>query len=132
MAKILLVDDNPGLLAMQRGFLEHGGHVVTPANNGKEAVERAQREPFDLLITDLVMPEKEGIEIIIELHRQFPAMKIIAISGGGRINSKDYLDLAAKLGASKTLSKPFSGKDLLAAVASLIPVQADGGGSAQP
>jgi CheY-like chemotaxis protein len=132
MAKILLVDDNPGLLAMQRGLLERGGHVVTTATNGKEAVERAQRESFELLITDLVMPEKEGIETIIELHRKFPAMKIIAISGGGRINAKDYLDLAGKLGASKTFSKPFSGKDLLAAVASLTSVQAAGAGSAEP
>jgi CheY-like chemotaxis protein len=130
MSKILLVDDNPGLLAMQRGFLEHGGHVVTTATNGKEAVECAQRESFELLITDLVMPEKEGIATIIELHRKFPAMKIIAISGGGRINAKDYLDLAEKLGASKTLSKPFSGKDLLAAVASLTSVQVGGGKSA--
>jgi CheY-like chemotaxis protein len=132
MTKILLVDDNPGLLVMQRGFLEHGGHVVTTATNGKEAVERAQRESFDVLITDLVMPEKEGIEIIIELHKKFPAMKIIAMSGGGRINSKDYLDLAAKLGASKTLSKPFSGKDLLAAVASLAPDQSGGEEPARP
>ena len=82
MAKILLVDDDAELLAMAALFLRRAEHVVTTAGNGKEAMRLVEGNVFDLVITDLVMPEKEGIEIIIELHRKLPALKILAISGG--------------------------------------------------
>jgi DNA-binding response OmpR family regulator len=120
MANILLIDDNPGLLKMQVEFLRHAGHGVTTAANGKEGVQLGRSRPFDLLITDIIMPEKDGIEVIVELRRAIPRMKIIAISGGGRIGPSDYLDLAHKLGAATTLTKPFSGKDLVDAVAALL------------
>src|SRR5438552_5036610 len=113
MANILLIDDNAGMLKMQVEFLRHAGHAVTTAVNGKEGMSLVEKQPFDLVITDLVMPEKEGIEVIMELRRKFPALKIIAISGGGRVNPEDYLVLARKLGATKTLAKPFSGKELV-------------------
>ena len=120
MPNILLVDDNAGLLKMQAEFLRSAGYVVTTAANGKEALRLTQEQAFDLVVTDLVMPEKEGIETIIELRRKIPAMKIIAMSGGGRGDAKDYLIVAQKLGAAKTLAKPFSGKELVEAVASVL------------
>lgn len=120
MANILLVDDNAGLLKMQAEFLRDAGHTVATAANGKEAMRVVQRGSFDLVVTDLVMPEKEGIETIIELRRKFPALKIIAMSGGGRVDAKDYLDIARKLGAARTLAKPFSGKELVEAVAQVL------------
>ncbi len=120
MANILLVDDNVGLLKMQSEFLRGAGHKVTTAPDGKEALRLTQDQVFDLVVTDLVMPEKEGIETIIELRRKIPTMKIIAMSGGGRVDAKDYLMLAQKLGAAKTLAKPFSGKELVEAVASVL------------
>lgn len=120
MATILLVDDNAGLLKMQSEFLRHAGHAVTTAVNGKEALRLTQDQVFDLVVTDLVMPEKEGIETIIELRRKIPTMRIIAMSGGGRVDAKDYLLLAQKLGAAKTLAKPFSGKELVDAIASVL------------
>ena len=120
MAKILLVDDDAELLAMAALFLRRAEHVVTTAGNGKEAMRLVEGNVFDLVITDLVMPEKEGIEIIIELHRKLPALKILAISGGGFSTPKNYLAPALKLGAARTLAKPFSGIELLAAVTGLL------------
>ena len=75
---------------------------------------------FDIIITDLVMPEKEGIETIMELSRTAPNIKIIAMSGGGRVNATDYLTIARRVGASDTLAKPFSGDELLAAVSRVL------------
>jgi DNA-binding response OmpR family regulator len=120
MANILLIDDNAGMLKMQVAFLQQAGHAVTTAVNGKEGLKLVAQQPFDLVITDLVMPEKEGIEVIIELRQKLPALKIIAISGGGRVKPEGYLVLAQKLGAAKTLAKPFSGKELVEAVTSVL------------
>ncbi|MEI7911586.1 MAG: response regulator [Verrucomicrobiota bacterium] len=120
MAKILLVDDNAELLAMAALFLRRAEHVVTTAGDGKEVMHLVEDNAFDLVITDLVMPEKEGIETIIELHRKMPALKILAISGGGSIQGKDYLAAALDFGAARTLAKPFSGIELLAAVSDLL------------
>lgn len=116
MANILLVDDNTTLLKLQGEFLRRAGHRVVAVDNGKEAMRLVQAGPFDLVITDLIMPEKEGIEIILELRRKIPALKIIAMSGGGRASATDYLAIARKLGASQTLAKPFTGEELLGAV----------------
>lgn len=120
MANILLIDDNIGLLKMQVEFLRHAGHEVSTAANGKEGMRLVEKQPFDLVVTDLIMPEKEGIEVIMELRRKRPALKIIAISGGGRVSAEDYLVLARKLGAAQTLAKPFSGKELVDAVANVL------------
>ena len=122
MAKILLVDDNATLLKHQGEFLCLAGHEVTTAPDGKQAMRLVQTQAFELVITDLVMPEKEGIEIIRELRQSHPALKIIAMSGGGRGDAKDYLAIAKALGASQVLAKPFSGEELLQAVNSTLPV----------
>ena len=86
---------------------------MTTANDGFEAVRVVDAEPFDLVVTDLIMPEMEGIQTIQQLRRLAPAMKIIAMSGGGVGNPGDYLELARELGASYTLAKPFTPELLL-------------------
>lgn len=116
MANILLVDDDPGILKLHGEFLRRAGHTVATAANGKEALQQARSQAFDLLITDLIMPEKEGLETIFEIRKLAPSTKIVAMSGGGRMSPKDYLFLAQKFGASQTLAKPFSGQELTDAI----------------
>ena len=121
MFRILVIDDDVQVRKMLRLTLAAEGFDVVEAQDGKVAMRLFRQDPSDLVITDLIMPEKEGIETIIELKRDFPDIKIIAISGGGRIDPKDYLYLAEKLGAQVTLEKPFSRKEVLEAVYELIP-----------
>ncbi len=113
MAKILLVDDNADYLAAQTEFLGRAGHQVSTAADGNEALREAGKAAYDLLITDIIMPEREGLETIAVIRKMVPAMKIIAVSGGGRLGARDYLSAARMLGASRTLAKPFSGEELL-------------------
>ena len=121
MFRILVIDDDVQVRKMLRLTLAAEGFDVMEAQDGKVAMRLFRQDPADLVITDLIMPEKEGIETIIELKRDYPGIKIIAISGGGRIDPKDYLYLAEKLGAQITLEKPFSRKEVLDAVYTLIP-----------
>lgn len=116
MARILLVDDEEIVLRLFETVLELDHHDVTTASDGNGALAAVTNGAFDLVITDLVMPDKEGIETIVELRKLRPDLPIIAMSGGGRGNAADYLDMAAKLGARKTLAKPFSTQALLDAV----------------
>lgn len=120
MAKILLVDDNAELLELAAMFLREADHSVTMAADGKEAMRLVEGNAFDLIITDIVMPEKEGLETIRELRRKNPAVKIIAISGGGHVAPENYLVMARMLGAAQSLTKPFSGEELLAAVSRVL------------
>lgn len=116
MARILLVDDEDIVLRLFETVLELDHHDVTTASNGNGALAAVAIGTFDLVITDLVMPDKEGIETIVEMRKLRPSLPIIAMSGGGRGNAADYLDMAAKLGARMTLAKPFSAQTLLDAV----------------
>jgi DNA-binding response OmpR family regulator len=116
MSNILLLDDNASFLKLQGEFLRCSGHQVTTLDDSRKAMATIRTNKFDLLITDLIMPDKEGIEIIMDLRVKFPMLKIIAMSGGGRVDARDCLAMAEKLGASLTLSKPFSGEQLLKAV----------------
>jgi DNA-binding response OmpR family regulator len=121
MANILLVDDDAHLVKVQSVFLRRAGHTVSMAANGKEAMDLVADNDFDLVITDLIMPEKEGIETILELRRKLPKIKIVAMSGGGAwTDTRDSLAMARQLGASLTLAKPFSGEELIAAVAQVL------------
>ena len=121
MARILIIDDDDQVRKMLRLSLNAAGFDVVEAQDGKAAMKLFHQDPLvDLVITDLIMPEKEGIETIIELRRDFPKVPIIAISGGGLIDPNDYLVLAEKLGAQITLEKPFSRKDIIDAVNELI------------
>ena len=113
MASILIIDDDPQILVMLGQILEREGHEVVEASNGKEGLKLYRENPTDLVITDLIMPEKEGIETIMELRRHFPDVKIIAISGGGQIDAEQYLSMAQKLGVEKTFAKPVVRAELL-------------------
>lgn len=120
MARILIIDDDGQVRKMLRLTLTASGFDVVEAQDGKEALKIFCQDPMDLVITDLIMPAKEGIETVFEFRKNFPKVPIIAISGGGRIDPDDYLVLAQKLGAQITLEKPFSRKDIIDAVNKLI------------
>ena len=120
MPHIHIVDDEALIRELFRRILENEGYQVTDSSDGNAALALCRKRPPDLIITDLIMPEKEGIETIIELKRDMPHVKIIAISGGGRIMATEYLELAETFGANMTLSKPISRDELLTAVGSVL------------
>ncbi len=121
MARILVIDDEPLLRKALCEILEYVGFRVLDAPNGKEGLDLHDREPVDLVITDIFMPEKEGIETIKEFRENYPDLKIVAMSGGGgMIESTDYLKLAVSLGADKVFRKPFKGDEIVEAVQSLL------------
>jgi len=120
MRRILVVDDDTQIRHMLREILEREGYEVAVAENGREALALFDRHPTDLIITDLIMPEQDGVETIMEFTQKYPAVKIIAISGGGRIGPRDYLEMATALGARRTFYKPFKRQDILTAVQELL------------
>ena len=121
MARILVVDDDPDIRDMLRRMLETAGYEVLDAPDGEEALTLTEMSHPDAIITDVLMPEKDGLETILELRRSAPDVKIIAISGGDRVPADNYLRTARRLGAQHTFSKPFRCKDLLNAVEALVP-----------
>jgi len=120
MARILLIDDDEQVLDMLYESLTREGYDVLRASNGEQGLRLYRQKPVDLIITDIIMPEKEGIETIIELRRDFPDVKIIAMSGGGRIGTKDYLHLAKIFGVQRTFTKPVAREQLLDAIKALL------------
>lgn len=117
MAKILIIDDDKQFRKMLCQTLKKAGHTVAEAGDGSEGIRSFQSDPAELVITDIVMPDKEGIETIMEIRQMTPTPKIIAVSGGGRIGSASYLDLARKLGAVETFSKPIDRKEIVNTIA---------------
>ena len=121
MARILIIDDDDQFRTMLKTMLEKAGYNdIEEAANGSIGMKLFRQHPFDLVITDIIMPDKEGIEMITELTRDYPRIKIIAMSGGGRIGPQSYLDMAKHLGASRTLAKPFKHSDLIDVVQELL------------
>lgn len=119
VARILVIDDEAAIRSMLRDMLESEGHLVVEASDGAVAMQRwreHQAQPFDLIITDILMPEKDGLEVIRELRRLSPTTKIIAISGGSPQAHIRFLDIANHLGAYRTIDKPFAMHTLLDAV----------------
>lgn len=116
MARVLIIDDEEMVRETMRQMLEEAGHTVAEAKNGNEGIFKLGNFPADLIITDLLMPQKEGLETISEIRASHPDSKIIAISGGGRIKGVNYLETAKKLGAQEILNKPFSDEELKIAV----------------
>lgn len=115
-AKILIVDDEAPMLFVIQHLLRAEGYQVSTATNGKAAIEIAAKHKFDLIITDLIMPRMDGIELILALRVTHPKTPVIAMSGGWNGGSQSYLRLAAMLGARQTLAKPFDKAYLLSAV----------------
>lgn len=122
MARVLIIDDEEQVRKMIREVLEGAGHEVVEASNGREGMKLYEANPTDVVITDLVMPEQEGLETITKLRRRFPAAKIIAISGAQQKLDLDLLYVAEKLGALRTMEKPFDVRKLLAIVEELLQV----------
>lgn len=116
MASILIVDDETGIRLLLRQVLEGLGHTVVEAENGKVGLLRYKESPADLVVMDLFMPEKEGLRTIVELQEEFPDVKIIAISGGGRMGRMDLLAMVKDFGVSVALEKPIRIKAFLEAV----------------
>jgi len=121
MASILIVEDEEMVRITLERVLAMEQHDVTTAANGNEALQIARERHLDLVITDLVMPEKGGTEMIPELRREHPELKIIAISGVGRSHVSTQLDLAKQLGADATITKPFGVDTLLKVLHHLLP-----------
>ena len=113
---ILLVDDEPSVLKSLELVLDRAGFDVLAVNDGRLAIEAMQSGRVDLVLTDVVMPDREGVETIIELRRSHPTLPIIAMSGGGMGSADLYLSVAAQVGANATLLKPFTEAQLLSAV----------------
>jgi CheY-like chemotaxis protein len=120
MPQILVIDDDDEIRAVLRRMLEPAGYEIIEASNGEEGIRIYREHPTDVIITDLIMPKKEGVELIMELRTEFPDLKVIAISGGGRIGPETYLEVAEGFGAMRTFTKPFRIKDILEAIQELL------------
>ena len=120
MVRILIIDDEDQPRRMLQQVLTRAGYEVIEARNGNEGLQYFRARPTDLIITDILMPEKEGLETIIDIRREFPEVKIIAISGGGHTGNLNFLEVAKRLGAQHTLQKPFELQEMLGAVSELL------------
>ena len=120
MALILLIDDDADIRGVLRRILQSAGHDTIEAENGKEGVRRVQDAHPDIVITDILMPEKDGIETIEDIRRVSPPPKIIAMSGGGRYDGFEFLEIAKCLGADALLSKPFRRAAVLETIAQVL------------
>ena len=120
MARILVIDDDDTVRLSVRLALEDADHLVEDAADGEKGVAMFRENPADLVVTDIFMPEKEGLETIDEIKRLRPETKIIAISGGGRMDPDDYLTIAESVGADHSLLKPFDIEKLAEVVEALL------------
>lgn len=121
MTRILVIDDNEDLCVAMQGVLEVAGFAAAYEVDGDRGLERLQEEGFDVVITDIFMPGREGLETIRLLRQKFPGVKIIAMSGGGDLGiGGEYLQIAGHLGAGKTLRKPFGSDVLLSAIREIL------------
>jgi len=119
VSRILIIEDDPLTREWLESLLTRNGYDVDSASNGQEGIELFRLNQAELVITDIVMPEKDGIETITDLKRQYPGVKVIAISGGERRPegvSRNYLHSATLLGANRAIQKPIANEDLLNAV----------------
>lgn len=120
MQKILVIDDDDLMRLALAKILSSEGYAVVQAADGDEGLQLHRSQNFDLIITDLIMPDKEGIQIIRELRKENSAVRIIAMSAGGKGGAMDYLKWARLMGAKKCLSKPIKRDDLLNAVTTVL------------
>jgi DNA-binding NtrC family response regulator len=116
MKSILVVEDDDAYRRSLEQILTKSGFATVEAANGREALSIYNPETFDAVVLDLIMPDVEGIETLTKLRRASPDIRVLAISGGGQIGAKDYLDMASKLGAKETLAKPFTAEAFIGAL----------------
>src|SRR5262245_7142580 len=108
MSRILVIDDNTSIREAVCEMLKQSGYETVGVENGRLALQIHRETPVDLIITDLFMPDTDGLEIINQFRHQFPEVKIIAVSGGGSRGLVELLSVAKKMGAHRALMKPFS------------------------
>ncbi|SMF13097.1 Response regulator receiver domain-containing protein [Tistlia consotensis] len=120
MARIVVIDDNEAICDILSKVLKRAGHDVAVANDGLVGEQTVRAEPTDLVVTDLIMPNREGLEMIQALKAENPALKIIAMSGGGRVRNLDLLQLAKRCGADRVLEKPLDRAAFIGAVEELL------------
>ena len=118
--RILVIDDDPVVRGMLAEMLRREGYDVDEAEDGRAGMRRFREQPATLVITDVVMPEQEGLETLMQLRQASPTVKVIAISGGGRVGPESYLNSARTLGANAILAKPFGREELLDAVTKVL------------
>jgi len=116
VANILIIDDQDAVRQSVRKILELEGHTVTESSSGQDGLSLIRSQTFDLLITDIFMPETDGLEVIQKLHQENPNLKILAITGGGTTGGFNFLPQAKAFGAHATLHKPFLREELLEAL----------------
>ena len=121
---VLVVDDEACFREFGEGALSAAGFLTSVASDGHEAIRSLEVMPFDLAVVDILMPEKEGIETIIEIKRRWPDCKVVAMAGDGRVPATQYLRIAAHFGADALLAKPFSATQLAAVVTNLLTADA--------
>jgi DNA-binding response OmpR family regulator len=120
MSRILIIDDDINLCLILHEVLRDEGYEVSVAADGAKGIKLQRTQPASLLITDIYMPNKEGIETIRDFREEFPSVPIIAMSGGGRLKTQGGLFTAKELGAAVILRKPFEKSDLLRSVAAVL------------
>ncbi len=120
MSHILVVEDSEDLRFIIKDFLLKAGHRVSEACDGSEVADHLTGDPIDLVITDILMPEQEGIQTILQIRRSSPDVKIIGMSGGGVGGAEHYLEMAREFGANETLQKPFKKAQILELVDKLL------------
>ena len=118
--RILIIDDNADLGMVLRAHLQNAGYPTTVVETARAGLALIEDDEVDLVITDVLMPEVDGIELLRSVKRSRPALPVIAMSGGGQIAARDLLDMIGQLGADRVLQKPVRRSDLLAAVESLL------------
>lgn len=119
---ILVADDEANIRMFLRQLLTAAGHTVADVGSAREATDHLQRQAFDLVITDVLMPDGDGIDLITDVKKRQPRARIVAMSGGGRyLEGSDYLKLATGLGAHAAIMKPFTWEELQAAMAKAMP-----------
>jgi CheY-like chemotaxis protein len=124
VARVLVVDDDRLVRVTIKLALQRAHHEVLEAQDGLEAIEAVDRSKVDVVVTDIIMPEVDGIGLILALRKRAPGMKVIAISGGGRTQNMDFLRMAKALGANLVLAKPFTAEEIQQAVDSVLTPEA--------
>lgn len=122
--RVLIVDDDADIREMLRFALEDAGYAVLEAVDGNDALRQVEATPVDLVVTDIIMPGKEGIETVFDLRRKYRGLKIIAMSGGGRAGNLEFLKIAKSLGADHVATKPIDVASLVDATHRLVGAKA--------
>ena len=120
MPKVLIIDDEKDIRSVLKDMLGMSGYDVDTAEDGRKAKELYDKTDYDVVITDIIMPEQDGFEVILDYRNKNQLDRIIAISGGGRTASEDYLNIASHFGVSSIFSKPPNYKDLIAKVDEIV------------